>query len=48
MSVHGPAVRMPAQMRDMSQMPLPVNVTPFVTASASISEASTGSLVWGR
>ena len=29
MSVQGPAVRIPAQMRDMSQMPPPVKVTPF-------------------
>ena len=48
MSTHGPAVRIPAQMRDMSQMPQPVKVTPFDSASVSISAASSGSLVWGK
>ena len=47
-SVQGPAVRMPAQMRDMSQMPQPVKVTPFFSASASISAAASGSLLCGR
>ncbi len=48
MSVQGPAARTPAQMRDMSQMPPPVKVTPLAIASASISAASSGSLTCGR
>ena len=47
-SVHGPALRMPDQIRDMSQMPQPVKVTPFACASASISAAMAGSLLCGR
>jgi hypothetical protein len=47
-SVHGPAISIPAQMREKSQMPVPVNVTAFRLAKASIFSAKSGSAPCGK